>query len=286
MKCAVIIGIVQMMAGLIISLGNYIYFKNWNAVWFRFVPEILFLACTFGYMAFMIVLKWLTTWDNTNLAPSLLETMTNFFLQPGTVQTPLYAGQAGVQVTLLLIAFAMVPILLGGVPYMESKAHKARLARRQERARLAGAAADEHESSDDDAGGHGHSGHGGEFDFSEIMIHQMIHTIEFVLGGVSNTASYLRLWALSLAHAQLSEVFWNFAFMLTVGMDDGSGVMTFIGFAIWLSATLGVLLMMESLSAFLHALRLHWMEFNGKFYSADGVAFTPFDLKATLGVTA
>ena len=87
----------------------------------------------------------------------------------------------------------------------------------------------------------------------------MIETIEFCLGTVSNTASYLRLWALSLAHSQLAKVFVDQ--ILLQFFASGSVIGLYLGFYMFMGATFGVLNMMSFLECGLHTLRLHWVEF-------------------------
>jgi len=120
--------------------------------------------------------------------------------------------------------------------------------------------------------------------FGELMIHQLIHTIEFVLGTISNTASYLRLWALSLAHSQLATVFFSNTIETALEIQ-GIGSRFFalwIGFIVFGSLTFGILMIMDTMECFLHTLRLHWVEFQSKFYQGQGYAFTPFVLNENL----
>jgi len=192
------------------------------------------------------------------------------------------SGQTTLQMFLLLCAGISVPWLLCAKPYLIKKEMDAAAANHAGFAALGDETPpmDPESPTGEDAVGHTHDDDhdGDEHDFTEIFIHQVIHTIEYALGTVSNTASYLRLWALSLAHSQLSEVFWDMIFVgekFGVGLNGGSFLMIVMCYPIWFFATIAVLMVMESLSAFLHALRLQWVEFQNKFYESDGFLFVP-----------
>lgn len=315
MKTAVIFGICQMTLGICLKGVNAVYFKDKVALLLEFLPMLVFDLALFGYMVILIFTKWAIDWDDrmnkgtcdpdtlklypfqpdskdctldmplkdkcvldfggeTNgcAPPNLINQLINIALNPGSVDEPMYQGQAATQTFLLVVAFLCIPVILFGRPafvYLQQSNHHG-----EQHADGRGGATielvEEQLIEDDEAEEAEHS-------FTEVFIHQCIETIEFVLGMVSNTASYLRLWALSLAHSELATVFWEKT--LRSAINTGNPFFIFIGYAIFATVTTAVLLAMDFLECFLHALRLHWVEFQNKFYKADGHKFTPFSFK-------
>lgn len=287
MKQAIIIGVIHMSFAICLNVFNHIHYGKKIFIWLEFLPQILFMESIFGYLIFCIMYKWCVNWwelDSNgnhihNSPPNLLNMLIYMFLSPGTVNPDdqLYNGQGPLQLVLIIIAVICVPWMWFAKPFYLKHQHKKHQYERvadddhvaDHEAHLSGSSTEVVNDDDDDEEE--------EFDFSEEMIHQTIHTIEFCLNCISNTASYLRLWALSLAHAQLSSVLWDMTLKIWFGFTGPIAVIgLFIGFAMWFSLTCFILIGMEGLSAFLHALRLHWVEFDGKFYLGDGTPFVPF----------
>ncbi|KAG8446637.1 hypothetical protein GDO86_014185 [Hymenochirus boettgeri] len=283
MKMSVILGIIHMIFGVALSLLNHIYFKKPLNIYLGFIPEIIFMTALFGYLVILIVYKWCAYDASTSMiAPSLLIHFINMFLfsYSDTSQAMLYNGQMGLQCFLVVCAIICVPWMLVLKPLILRRQY---LRRKHLGTHNFGGIRVGNGPTEEDAEiiQHDqlsmHSEEGEEFNFGDAVVHQAIHTIEYCLGCISNTASYLRLWALSLAHAQLSEVLWTMVMHVGLHIRSlGGGIALVFVFAAFATLTIAILLIMEGLSAFLHALRLHWVEFQNKFYTGTGFKFLPF----------
>ena len=262
MKMSVIIGVLQMILGLFLKGINGIYFGDYIDFFFEFIPQLIFMCLLFGYMCLMIYIKWGTDWsDDPSKAPSIISQLLMIFLNMGSTgpdnfKTPLFHRedfhfQESFQFNALIISVICIPVMLLVKPTVEYfKLPKDEL---------------------------GAENKGNQVTITDLAVNQIIETIEYVLGTVSHTASYLRLWALSLAHAQLAKVF--FEITLLGFIQSGSIIGMIGGFFLLANITIGVLMGMDLLECSLHTLRLHWVEFQSKFYKADGYPFMPYSFK-------
>uniref|UniRef100_A0A8D0V8Y2 V-type proton ATPase subunit a n=2 Tax=Sus scrofa TaxID=9823 RepID=A0A8D0V8Y2_PIG len=287
MKMSVLLGVTHMTFGVALGVFNHMHFGQWHRLLLETVPELVFLLALFGYLVFLIIYKWLRfTAADAASAPSVLIHFINMFLfSRSATNRPLFSGQEVVQSVLVVLALAMVPILLLGTPLFLRQQHRRHARRRQlvededKTGLLDASVSVSSQGLDEEKAECPGDREEAEFVASEVFMHQAIHTIEFCLGCISNTASYLRLWALSLAHAQLSEVLWAMVMRVGLGLSDEMGVVAVVLvpiFAAFAVMTVAILLVMEGLSAFLHALRLHWVEFQNKFYAGTGYKLSPF----------
>jgi V/A-type H+-transporting ATPase subunit I len=125
----------------------------------------------------------------------------------------------------------------------------------------------------------------------------IVHFLESVIGMISHTVSYARIFALNTVHVILSSVF--------ITMLPALITIPIPGFSLFgveivpheffyeathtygpasiplLGAFIGTLIVgiLEGLIGFLHTLRLHFVEWFSKFYHAGGIDFHPFSVK-------
>ena len=258
MKLAVCMGMVQMFFGMFLQLINHIHRKSVYSIIVSWIPQVLYLFPFFGYMVFIIIRKWTIDFDRDSYykdedikenGVNLIQVLIGMILSFGKKESDLdlYDGCFDVQTVIVIIFFISIPLLLFLKPICECVRKKMK-----------------HQ----------------EISIIEIFVMNLIGVIEFCLSALSHTASYLRLWALSLAHSQLSHVIYEELFILTC--DQGNVFFVWIGWAAFAALSAAILLAMEAFSALLHAIRLMWVEFSSKFYEGMGVKFQPISLKKAM----
>ncbi|KAG0439137.1 V-type proton ATPase subunit a2 [Dictyocoela muelleri] len=108
--------------------------------------------------------------------------------------------------------------------------------------------------------------------FGDDLMHCCIDGIEYYISLLSHTSSYLRIWAVSLAHSQLALIFNSFV------INASNIFLKAAFFIVWIFGSVFIILALEGMSSILHAMRLNWVEFYSKFYKCEGYLFEPLCL--------
>jgi V-type H+-transporting ATPase subunit a len=209
MKFSVIIGVFQMSMGIVLKGLNAIYDKNLVDCLFVFIPQLIFMLILFGYMDALIFLKWSVNYDNEeDTAPDIKSYLMNIVLKFGELPPAPADGKdwkligdrnlfeklhKGILILALvcLVIMLVPPIFLN---FKKAKKNYAKLNRinvennDEANENLIQVNLDINQENQEPL-------------MSDFVVASIIETIEFALGAISNTASYLRLWALSLAHS-------------------------------------------------------------------------------------
>ncbi|MEM2001114.1 MAG: V-type ATPase 116kDa subunit family protein [Candidatus Methanomethylicaceae archaeon] len=116
----------------------------------------------------------------------------------------------------------------------------------------------------------------GRKEFLSVFGEMGFEVFDTMIRFVSNTVSYLRIFAMVMAHIQLTAVFYS------LGAIAGGGIVGMVVSA--LLAALGniFVVLLEGILVLAQDLRLHFYEWFSKFYEDGGVRFSPF--KLTFGV--
>lgn len=102
-------------------------------------------------------------------------------------------------------------------------------------------------------------------------------TYNMASGLLGDTLSYIRLFALGLAGGMLGQTFNNLALMVVDGREGVAAVFGWIGFGLIILVGHTLNIAMSCLSAFVHPLRLTFVEyFKNAGYQGKGVEYKPF----------
>lgn len=114
-----------MSLGIFLKASNALYFNQKLDFYFEFIPQIILLWSIFGYMITLIIVKWLTYYENTSIAPSIIGYMIEMFLNFGGISGDAIIHSHGLNETLhvflLITAFICVPTMLIVKPFIMHK---------------------------------------------------------------------------------------------------------------------------------------------------------------------